>query len=65
MESKDLQTEIATLKRQILDQERNLDNAFSRNLELKETKKMYHELKLLKGKLTRLSELYESNSPSV
>ena len=65
MESKDLQTEIATLKRQILDQERNLDNAFSRNLELKETKKMYHELKLLKGKRTRLSELYESNSPSV
>ena len=59
MQSKDLQTEIATLKLQILDQERSLDQAFSRNLELKETKKIYHELKLSKEKLTRLSELYD------
>jgi len=56
---------MATLKCQILEQERILDQAFSRNLELKETKKIYHELKLLKEKLTRLSELYESNTPTV
>jgi hypothetical protein len=62
MQSKDLQTEIAALKLQILDQERSLDQAFSRNLELKETKKIYHELKLAKEKLTRLSDLFESNS---
>ena len=65
MQSKDLQTEIATLKLQVLDQERILDQAFSRNLELKETKKIYHVLKLLKEKLTRLSELYEPNSSSM
>jgi hypothetical protein len=59
MQSKDLQTEIATLKLQMLDLERNLDQAFSRNLELKETKKIYHELKLAKEKLTRLTELYD------
>ena len=59
MQSKDLQTEIATLKLQILDLERSLDQAFSRNLELKETKKIYHELKLAKEKLTRLTELYD------
>ena len=64
MQSKDLQTEIATLKLQVLDQERILDQAFSRNLELRETKKIYHELKLLKEKLTRISELHESNSSS-
>jgi hypothetical protein len=62
MQSNDLQTEITALKLQILNQERILDQAFSRNLELKETKKIYHELKLLKEKLTRISELYESNS---
>ena len=65
MQSKDLQTEITSLKLQILDQERTLDQAFARNLELKETKKIYHELKLLKEKLTRISELNESNSSSV
>lgn len=65
MQSKDLQTEIAALKLQILDQEKSLDQAFSRNLELKETKKIYHELKLAKEKLTRLSDLFELNSPSV
>ena len=65
MQSSDLQTEMATLNLQILDQERILDQAFARNLELKETKKIYHELKLLKEKMTRLSELYESNSSSV
>jgi hypothetical protein len=65
MQSNDLQTEITALKLQILNQERILDQAFSRNLELKETKKIYHELKLLKEKLTRISELYESNSSSV
>jgi hypothetical protein len=64
MQSKDLQTEIAALKLQILDQERSLDQAFSRNLELKETKKIYHELKLAKEKLTRLSDLFQSNSSS-
>jgi hypothetical protein len=65
MQSNDLQTEIATLNLQILDQERTLDQAFARNLELKETKKIYHTLKLSKEKLTRLTELYESNSSSV
>jgi hypothetical protein len=65
MQPNDLQTEITALKLQVLNQERILDQAFSRNLELKETKKLYHELKLLKEKLTRISELYESNSSSV
>ena len=65
MQSNDLQTEIATLTLQILDQERILDQAFARNLELKETKKIYHALKLSKEKLTRLTELYKSNSSSV
>jgi hypothetical protein len=46
-----------------MDQERTLDQAFSRNLELKETKKIYHELKLLKEKLTRLTELYDQILP--
>ena len=55
MQSNDLLTEITTLKLQILDQERILDQAFSRNL----------ELKVIKEKLTRLSELYEPNSSSV
>jgi hypothetical protein len=64
MQSNDLLAEITTLNLQVLNQERILDQAFSRNLELKETKKIYHELKLLKEKLTRISELYESNSPS-
>ena len=61
MQSTDLQTEISSLKLQILDQERMLDLAFSRNFDLKETKKIYHELKLSKEKLTRLSGLHESN----
>jgi len=65
MQSNDLQAEITALNLQIRDQERTLDQAFARNLELKETKKIYHELKLLKEKLTRLSELYESNSSAV
>jgi hypothetical protein len=65
MQSKDLQTEIAALKLQILDQERSLDQAFSRNLELKETKKIYHKLKLAREKLTWLSDLFESNSSAV
>ena len=65
MQSNQLQNEIAILNLQILDQERILDQAFARNLELKETKKIYHELKLLKEKMTRLSESYESNSSSV
>jgi len=39
MQSKDLQTEITLLKLQVLDQERILDQAFARNLELKEIKK--------------------------
>jgi hypothetical protein len=64
MQSNDLLAEITALNLQVLNQERILDQAFSRNLELKETKKIYHELKLLKEKLTRISELYESNSPS-
>jgi hypothetical protein len=64
MQSNDLLAEITTLNLQVLNQERILDQAFSRNLELKKTKKIYHELKLLKEKLTRISELYESNSPS-
>lgn len=64
MQSNDLLAEITTLNLQVLNQERILDQAFSRNLELKETKKIYHELKLLREKLTRISELYESNSPS-
>ena len=64
MQSNDLQTEITSLKLQILNQERILDQAFSKNVEFKETKKIYHELKLLKEKLTRISELYESNSSS-
>ncbi len=65
MQSSQLQNEMALLNLQILDQERILDQAFARNLELKETKKIYHELKLLKEKMTGLSELYESNSFSV
>ena len=64
MQSNDLLVEITALNLQVLNQERILDQAFSRNLELKETKKIYHELKLLKEKLTRISELYESNSSS-
>ena len=64
MQSNDLQTEINALKLKILDQEKILDQGFARNLELKETKKIYHELKLLKEKLTTLSELSESNSPA-
>jgi hypothetical protein len=51
------------LKLQILDLERSLDQAFSRNLELKETKKIYHELKLAKEKLTRLTEMYDQIIP--
>jgi hypothetical protein len=65
MQSDDLQTEITSLKLQILDQERILDQAFSRNLELKETRKIYHVLKLLKEKLTKISELDESDSSLV
>ena len=65
MQSNDLQMEISSLKLQVLEQERTLDQAFSRNLKLKETKKIYHELKLLKEKLTKISELYESNSSAV
>ena len=65
MPPNDLQAEITALNLQIRDQERTLDQAFARNLELKDTKKIYHELKLLKEKLTRLSELYESNSSAV
>ena len=65
MQSKDLQTEITSLKLQVLNQERILDQAFARNLELKETKKIYHELKLLIERLTKISELYESDSSSV
>jgi hypothetical protein len=64
MQSNDLLTEITALNLQVLNQERILDQAFSRNLKLKETKKIYHELKILKEKLTRISELYESNSSS-
>jgi len=64
MQSNDLLVEITALNLQVLNQERILDQAFSRNLELKETKKIYHELKLLKEKLTRISELYESKSSS-
>ena len=63
MRSNDLQTEISLLQLRIMDQERTLDQAFSRNLELKETKKIYHELKLLKEKLTRLTELYDQILP--
>ncbi len=62
MQSNDLLAEITALNLQVLNQERILDQALSRNLELKETKKIYHELKLLKEKLTRISELYDSNS---
>ena len=64
MQSNDLLVEITALNLQVLNQERILDQAFSRNLELKETKKIYHELKLLKEKLTRISESYESDSSS-
>ena len=64
MQSNDLLTEISLLQLRIMDQERTLDQAFARNLELKETKKIYHVLKLSKEKLTRLTELYESNSSS-
>jgi hypothetical protein len=56
MESNDLQEEISLLQLRIIDQERKLDQAFAKNIELKETKKIYHELKLLKEKLTRLTE---------
>jgi hypothetical protein len=64
MQSKDLQTEIASLKLQILNQERILDQAFSSNRELKETRKIYHELRLLKEKLTGISGLNYSNTSS-
>ncbi len=65
MQSNDLKTEIIALKLKILDQERMLDQGFSKNLDLKETKKIFHELKLLKEKLTGLSELDKSNSGTV
>ena len=61
MQSQDLQEQIASLQLQVLDHENRLDQAFSKNMKLKETKKIYHELRLLKEKLTELSQLHKSN----
>lgn len=60
----DLQTEISSLERQILSYEQLLDHAFSRNAILKETKKIYHQLRILRGKLNDMSESNKSRSLS-
>jgi len=61
MQSKDLQGKINLLQIQILDYENRLDQAFSQNADLRETKKIYHELRLLKEKLAEISQIYKSN----
>jgi len=61
MQSQDLQEQIASLQLQVHDHENRLDQAFAKNLDLKETKKIYHELRLLKEKLSEISPLHTSN----
>jgi len=61
MQTKDLQQQIASLQLQVLDYEKRLDQAFSQNLELKETKKIYHKLRLLKEQLAEIIEIQKSN----
>jgi len=61
MQSKDLQEEITLLQIQVLEHENRLDRAFSQNTELRETKKIYHELRLLKERLSEMTEVYKSN----
>jgi hypothetical protein len=58
----DLQAEISALEKQILSYEQLLDHAFSRNAILKETKKIYHQLKILKDKLNGMSESSRSHA---
>jgi hypothetical protein len=61
MQSNDLQHEITLLQIQVLDHENRLDQAFSQNIEFRETKKIFQELKLLKEKLGELSQINKSN----
>jgi hypothetical protein len=65
MQPRDLQSEISSLEIQVAHHEKKLDKAFADNAELRDTKKIYHELKLLKDRLTELTELRKSDSSSI
>jgi predicted nucleic acid-binding Zn-ribbon protein len=53
----DLQKEIASLENQIDFQEKKLDMVLKNDLQLKEAKKLLHEIKILKAKLTELNQI--------
>ena len=59
MQTKDLQQEITSLHLQILNQENRLDQALTKNVEIKETKKIYHELRVLKERLAEINSASE------
>lgn len=54
--SSDLQKEIGSLEYQIEYLETKLDLALKKDLQLKEAKKLLHELKILKAKLAELNQ---------
>ena len=59
MQSKDLLLEITSLHLQVLNHENRLDQALTKNVEIKETKKIYHELRVLKERLAEINSVSE------
>jgi len=57
MQTKDLQQEITSLHLQVLNHENRLDQALAKNVEIKETKKIYHELRVLKERLAEINSV--------
>ena len=57
MQTKDLQQEITSLHLQVLNHENRLDQALTKNVEIKETKKIYHELRVLKERLAEINSV--------
>jgi hypothetical protein len=56
----ELQKEIPSLEHQIDFQEKRLDIALKNDMQLGEAKKLVHELKMLKAKLSELNQQYSN-----
>jgi VIT1/CCC1 family predicted Fe2+/Mn2+ transporter len=56
----ELQKEISSLEHQIDFQEKRLDIALKNDMQLGEAKKLVHELKMLKAKLSELNQQYSN-----
>jgi hypothetical protein len=62
MQPTDLQVEISTLEKQIMEQEKLLDLALKDDRELGHAKKIFHQIRLLRARLSELINQKAGNS---